>query len=303
MKAELIEDGGSAAGSEDFFRCPEFLAAERTTHSLRLGGLAAPLIVREIGETELRDAVSPYGYPGGTLSGSPPGPAEVDWSDTGLVSVFIRDRIGADGCLRGGNERGTVRIADPTKRSGIRPRLREQIRAAERAGYRAELIAGPAAGEADRAGFERAYEQTMRRNEAAERYFFGSAYFAAVLASPLSTLLLARDAAGEAAAGAIAVLSDGVLHYYLGGTADRHLDASPMKNLFAAMIEQAGELGVPLSLGGGMHPGDGLDRFKRGFANGELPFRTHEIVCDRAAYDELSAGRPESGDFFPAYRA
>ena len=46
------------------------------------------------------------------------------------------------------------------------------------------------------------------------------------------------------------------------------------------MIELAAELGVTLNLGGGVRPGDGLEDFKRGFANGELPFRTHEIVCD-----------------------
>ena len=48
--------------------------------------------------------------------------------------------------------------------------------------------------------------------------------------------------------------------------------------------------------------GDGLEGFKRGFANGELPFRTHEVVCDRAGYERLAAGR-DAGRFFPAYRA
>jgi len=59
---------------------------------------------------------------------------------------------------------------------------------------------------------------------------------------------------------------------------------------------------VPLNLGGGVGRGDGLERFKRGFANAELPFTTHEVVCDRAAYERLSAGR-DAGEFFPAYRA
>ena len=51
-----------------------------------------------------------------------------------------------------------------------------------------------------------------------------------------------------------------------------------------------------------MRPGDSLEAFKKGFANAELPFRTHEIVCDRANYERLSADRPQSG-FFPRYRA
>jgi hypothetical protein len=33
-----------------------------------------------------------------------------------------------------------------------------------------------------------------------------------------------------------------------------------------------------------------------------MPYRTHEIVCDPATYEELAAGR-DAGDYFPAYRA
>jgi hypothetical protein len=51
-----------------------------------------------------------------------------------------------------------------------------------------------------------------------------------------------------------------------------------------------------------VEPGDGLERFKRGFANCELPFTTHEVVCDPAAYERLTGTR-DAGGFFPAYRA
>ena len=67
------------------------------------------------------------------------------------------------------------------------------------------------------------------------------------------------------------------------------------------MIGLAGRAGRPLNLGGGVKPGDGLEDFKRGFANAELPFHTHEIVCDPDAYSTLSEGREDSG-FFPLYR-
>ena len=50
-----------------------------------------------------------------------------------------------------------------------------------------------------------------------------------------------------------------------------------MKNVFAAMISLAG-LGLSLHLGGGVEPGDSLDSFKRGFANANAEFRTHEVV-------------------------
>jgi hypothetical protein len=72
------------------------------------------------------------------------------------------------------------------------------------------------------------------------------------------------------------------------------------------MLDLADELDAPLNLGGGFRPGDGLERFKRGFANVELPFRTQAIVCDRVEYERLAgderAAEADQG-FFPAYRA
>ena len=77
-----------------------------------------------------------------------------------------------------------------------------------------------------------------------------------------------------------------------------------MKNLFAAMIKLGSELGVPVNLGGGLSPGDSLEDFKRGFASAEEPFRTHELVGDLVAYEELVArSGPAPEGFFPAYRA
>jgi hypothetical protein len=140
----------------------------------------------------------------------------------------------------------------------------------------------------------------MRRTEASERYLYEPVYFERLLGSERSWLLLAANP--EPVAGAIAVASDGLLHYYLGGTADEALSDSPMKNLFAAMIDLGAELGLPLNLGGGVTPGDSLDTFKQGFANSTAAFRTHEVVCDPDAYERLAEGR-DAGDFFPAYRA
>src|SRR5262249_60663095 len=95
----------------------------------------------------------------------------------------------------------------------------------------------------------------------------------------------------------------GYLHYFLGGTRDGALAESPMKNLFAAMIELGDELGLPVSLGGGVSPGDSLDDFKRGFATGRAPWYTHGVICDPAAYPELAAAAGAApGGLFPANR-
>jgi Acetyltransferase (GNAT) domain len=310
--AELIADRGEAAAGEEFFRSRPFLDVEGATHTLRIEAgeteLLAPLTVREIPGTDEHDATSPYGYPGLT---HPPGaaaldseridPASVDFSSTGLVSIFIRHALG-DPPLSRSVERNIVQIADPGLPRKSRASDRNQINKNRRAGYEVRLVPGPQATTADRAGFLAAYEQTMRRAGAGERYFFGAAYFDRVLESPCAWLALAHAPDGEIAAASIAVRSDGFLHYYLSGSADARLRDSPMKNVVSALVEFAAEQGLPLNLGGGVSRGDPLEEFKRGFANREQAWCSSEIVCDPAAYARLSAGG-EAGAYFPAYRA
>jgi Acetyltransferase (GNAT) domain len=299
VRAELIEDGGARARSHDFFRCEQFQRAEGVTHSLVVEDrLAAGVVVRDVPEGGgLRDAVSAYGYPGALTPALPEplDPREVDWSGAGLVSVFLRDSIGGEPCLEGGTLRSEVQLVDPRAGLEIRSTHARHIRRNARLGY--------ATGESDEVeAFGALYRQTMVRTEAAERYFFGDDYLAQVVSSPAARLLLTRGPDGRAAAGAIVAESDGMLHYFLGGTADELLEHSPFKSTVAAMVDLAGELDMPLNLGGGLRPGDALEHFKRGFANSSAPFYTHELVCDPAAYERLSAGREDTG-FFPLYRA
>ncbi len=322
--AELIADRGAAAESEEFFRSRPFLDAENVTHTLRIAAgdteLLAPLIVREIPGADAIDAISPYGYPGlvevsrggvrrcnsvEAPADTPPthllAPAAVDFSGTGLVSVFVRHTL-ATPPLAGAVERNVVQIADPELPAKTRSSDRNRINKNRRAGYEVELVFGQETSGEQRSGFLAVYEETMRRTGAAERYFFGASYFDRILESNRAWLALCHAPDGSVAAASIAVQSDGFLHYYLSGSADEHLRDSPMKNVLSALVELSAERGLPLNLGGGITAGDRLEDFKRGFANREQPWHTSEIVCDREAYDRLSAGR-DPGGFFPAYRA
>ncbi len=67
-----------------------------------------------------------------------------------------------------------------------------------------------------------------------------------------------------------------------------------MKNVVAALVELAAELGLPLNLGGGIARGDRLEEFKRGFANREQPW---QHLGDRLRRDCLRAPlrRPRRG--------
>jgi hypothetical protein len=312
--AELIEDGGAAAASGEFFRCRPFLDAEGATHTLRIVAeagsaaaveLLAPLIVHPIDDGPERDAISPYGYPGlvpSTPGGADPiDPGSIDFSATGLVSVFLRHRLGAPP-LSGATERIMVQIADPALPPKSRPSDRRQVRKNAEAGYRVELVPGPQTTPAQRAAFNAVYEQTMHRAAAAAHYFFGAAYFDRVLQADRTWLALATAPDGELAAASLVAVSDGFLHYYLSGSADSHLRDSPMKNVLAHLLEHAAELQLPLNLGGGLSPGDPLEEFKRGFANRQEPWQTSEIICDPEKYAQLSADRDPT-PFFPSYRA
>ena len=307
--ANLVADEGRAAESDDFFRSRPFYGAEGVSHSLLVGGdgddeLALPLLVHEVGDTGKLDAITPYGYPGALIRsdrGSPPDPAAFDWSQTGLVSIFVRDRIGHEPCMRGATRRSAVQVHDPRRERQIRSRFAEQIRHNERLGYHVEALHGPDTSVEQRVSFHHVYTETMHGVEAAERYFFELDYFRTILGYDRSWLFLARSPERATAAGAIVVLSDGMLHYYLGGTAEVHRPRSPFKNIVESTMALSEELGVALNLGGGVKPGDGLEDFKRGFSNAELPFHTHEIVCDQPTYSALTDGREDTG-FFPLYR-
>lgn len=301
---ELREDRGEAAVEDEFFRSREFLGAEGVTHTLiaetSTGRVALPLVLRDIPGTELRDGISPYSYPGAKVEGEPPRADELDLAGIGLVSIFVRDRLGEPSAFAGGTERSVVLLSDPELPRKSRMSDRQQIRKNDAAGYETEVVHGPAVSDELLAGFLAVYEETMNVVGAGDRYYFDAEYFRALLGSPLTWMLATSGPEGDCAAAALAVRSDGFIHYYLSGTADAHRKRAPSKNLIVATTDFAEEQGLPMNLGGGVKPGDGLEEFKRGFANRELPFRTHEIVCDRAAYDRLSEGKP--GGFFPAYR-
>ena len=99
------------------------------------------------------------------MGDAPPDPAEIDWEETGLVSLFLRDRIGEPPSLAEGTVRSEVQLAEGE--GGIRKRLREQIRSNERRGWLVESRPGADVHAAALEGFEAAYAETMARTGAA----------------------------------------------------------------------------------------------------------------------------------------
>lgn len=307
-RAVLLPDEGELALSEDYFRSAHHLRAEHVTHTLVIDGgtgraLRLPLVVRPIEGTPYRDATSPYGYPGGVMEGLSEVPKEaVDWRGAELVSIFVRDRVLGPPCFAGGTARNEVFFVDPCRPIQFRETHRRHIRRNARQGFVSTCLPAREAAREQREAFQELYRQTMVRDGASARYFFSQAYFEEVFSSPAVWLVMTRAPEGHVASAALGVSSDGMLHYYLGGTADEELARSPAKNVFAALVELARQLGLPLNLGGGVQPGDSLEAFKRGFANMSSHLHTHEIICEPAVYARLSEGISAEG-YFPAYRA
>lgn len=332
LSAELVEDGGRAASGPDFFRSAEFLEAEGTTHSLLVYETelvaSAPLLLREIPGSDRFDAISPYGYPGMAISDGPLlrvdfpiDPEAIDFGPTGLVSIFLRHSINGGppvsgaSPLAGATARNICLISDPALPRKSRASDRQQIRKNLKRGCEVEITPGPETTPEQRAGFFTAYTETMTRTGAAGRYFFSREYFDLILSAEGTWLFLLRVPAEEGAdrpvaAASIAALSDGLLHYYLSGTADAHLKGAPMKNVVEEMINFGAERELAVNFGGGLTPGDALEEFKRGFANREEQWFTSEITCDPAASAALTTelapqqlGPEADTTFFPPYRA
>lgn len=308
LRAVLIPDEGRSALSQDYFRSVHHLRAEGVTHTLLVDGgdgrsLRLPLLVRPIEGTPYRDAVSPYGFPGGLLDGLSEVPKDsVDWRATELVSIFVRDRVASPLCFQGATARNEMFLIDPRLPIEYRETPSRQMRRNIRLGFVSTCRPTKESTREEREGFKEVYRQTMIRDGAKARYFFSDAYFEEVFFSPAAWIATTRAPEGPVASSALGVTSDGMLHYYLGGTADAYLQRSPAKNtLFGAMVECCKQLGLPLNLGGGIQPGDSLESFKRSFANASSQLFTHEIICDPAAYIRLSGGSIDGG-YFPAYR-
>jgi hypothetical protein len=267
-------------------------------------------IVRKIPGNEAYDVTTPYGY-GGPVGADAGFYAEYErWcTERGIVSTFIRyhplfeNHRQAAPSVHASYAGATVGwpLAGDLL-AGMHGKHRNTIRKAERAGVAVEVAVAPA----DLAGFVDLYEQTMRRQQAREYYFFPAAYWEQLV--KLGDRLVRFDATngGEPIAAALCLRGDRWLHYHLGATDDaaRDLGASNLLLYRAALWGQEHGL-EEFHLGGGAGGReDSLFAFKQRFSpNGAREFWVGKAVHDEDAYCRLSGNAEIDLGFFPAYRA
>jgi hypothetical protein len=285
--------------------------------------LLLPLVVRPIPDSGLRDAASPYGYPGPV---SDTGPDDAGfWTRAcravvqllrkeGIVTAFVRlhpllpapaDALTSVGTIVHHGQTVSVDLslsAEEMWRQTHRTH-RNQINKARRAGV--DIIVD------DWSHFDEwidVYHDNMRRVGASDYYFFPPEHFQ-TLRRTLGdrTHLAVAILDGELLGGNLFFEYRGFMHTYLQATRDgqRHYADKLLYDEVRRWGRDQGNAVFHLGGGlGGAH--DSLFAYKAAFAGGRHDFHTWRVVTDPDAYEDLlDPGVPAESTMsgrFPPYR-
>ncbi|NLN26319.1 MAG: GNAT family N-acetyltransferase [Bacteroidetes bacterium] len=182
---------------------------------------------------------------------------------------------------------------------------RKNVRRALRAGLTFEIEEYPDTLE----DFTDIYYQTMERNKAKEKYYFGEEYFSAFIETmPEAVLKCSVFYKGKTIAMGFYLRSDEILHTHLSGTLNEYLNLSPAYLLRYALVKWGKKMGYKLIHNGGGtsgDPDDNLYRFKKGFGqNTEFDFHIGRKIWNQEVYRKLvKLSGTAHTSFFPQYRA
>ncbi|MBS7548316.1 GNAT family N-acetyltransferase [Dietzia massiliensis] len=295
------------------------------------GNIQMPLLVRQL-ESGRLDAASPYGYCGVYAADATRGKNADLWRriraellDLGVISVFVRssplvsqltsppDSI----WVVEGHSTYLVDVSEEDEAwSAMEGRARTAVRKARKTGISASFRVASREDLCDGSDFRRMYDSTMRRVGAKTSYFFSDDYYEALRSGLGDSLLVgvASDSDGSPVAAALFMKDEHTLHYHLSGASAEGAKTGGTSLLIweAGAVARSSGIGS-VHLGGGLRPGDGLDRFKRSFGGSSLSFGAWGLVLDVDGYEEETTNRatqlgvtPEQlqkSGFFPAYRS
>jgi hypothetical protein len=284
--------------------------------------LLVPLLLREIPDTDLLDAISPYGYPGPVTD---TGSDDLGfWSRGGqamaellctqrVVTAFIRLHPLLDHPAPALAETGTVVHHGETVSIDLRLSAEEiwqqthrshrnQINKAKRAGIRIVIDDWDRLDE-----WIATYHATMRRVGATDFYFFAPEHFHRLRDTLAGTahLAVAVDGDDEVLGGNLFFEYGGFMHTHLQSTRDGEIRYAD-KLLYHEVRMWGRDRGNEVyHLGGGVGgQADSLFRYKAAFAAGRHQFHTWRVITDQRSYEKL-AGTPTPQALagrFPPYR-
>ena len=289
-----------------------------------------PLLVREIENTDYKDATSVYGYAGvlclSEITGIDKGKFKKELNqyflESKIVSVFSRlhpylehqaDVLDGLGVISNPGDVVYINLLDPleVQRSNYSRRLKTQVNKAQRL---CTIITGETEGYVQK--FIEIYHDNMRRVDADEAYFFEDDYFYQLLASPdfeTELSLAVCNETNEVMAGALFIKTNNIVQYHLSGIREEFLHVNPIKLIIDEMRKKATNEGYAyLNLGGGRsNKQDSLFYFKLSFSKHLKPFKLWKYICDEKAYEDfvirqrqldVKAGSVVDLEFFPSYR-
>ncbi|AGZ40626.1 GNAT family N-acetyltransferase [Actinoplanes friuliensis] len=286
--------------------------------------LLMPLIVRDIPGTPLRDALSPYGYPG-PVSDAPADTAF--WQRAcaaltetlrgeGIVSVFVRlhpllhtplDTLGTVGTLVAHGETVSMDLTVSLDEmwSQTRSDHRNHINRARRAGTRVVFDDWDRLGE-----WVEVYHDNMRRVGATSYYFFTREHLEAMHDAVGDRMHLAVALEGDEVVGGNTFFEhDGIATGYVSSTrrAPKRYADEMLYDEVRRWCKARGD--TVFHLGGGKGgSNDSLFSYKAGFSPSRHAFHTWRVVTDPEAYRALvtqlkpGADPDDLSGTFPSYR-
>ncbi|MEU8656727.1 GNAT family N-acetyltransferase [Actinoplanes philippinensis] len=316
--------------SHDMYHVPDYVVldarlygGEPAAFHYELHGrwLLIPLILRDIPGTGLKDAISPYGYPGPVASTRD----RVFWEqacaamvetlrEVGIVSAFVRLHpllaapvVASHGTLvyHGETVSMDLTVSEDEMWKQTRADHRNHINRAKRAGT--EIVFD----DWDRLGeWVEVYHDNMRRVGATSYYFFTRDHLQALhdaVGDKMHLVVALED--GEVVGGNTFFSYDGIATGYVSSTrrapkryADELLYDS-VRRWCKARGDRVFHLG-----GGKGGANDSLFSYKAGFSPSRHAFHTWRVVADPAVYERLVRERRPDADpadlttTFPAYR-
>ncbi|MEV4275222.1 GNAT family N-acetyltransferase [Actinoplanes xinjiangensis] len=286
--------------------------------------LLIPLILREIPGTDLKDAISPYGYPGPVSDAAPNDrfwqtacAAFVDaLREAGVVSAFVRLHPLLHGPAPALRDHGALvhhgetvsmdlTVSEEEMWKQTRADHRNHINRAKRAGT--EIVFD----DWDRLGeWVEVYHDNMRRVGATSYYFFTAEHLSALhdaVGDRMHLVVALED--GQVVGGNTFFSYDGIATGYVSSTrrAPKRYADELLYDSVRRWCSSRGD--TVFHLGGGKGgTNDSLFSYKAGFAPGRHAFHTWRVVADRDAYRRLVHDRRPDADpadltvTFPAYR-
>ena len=318
--------------AHDMYHVPEYVVLDARLYGgvpaafhFEKGGrrLLIPLIVREIPGTGLRDAISPYGYPGPVGSSGDAAFWDAACSvfvtalrEAGVVSAFVRMHplfaapapvLAAHGTLvhHGETVSMDLTVSEDEMWKQTRSDHRNHINRAKRAGTRVVFDDWDRLGE-----WVEVYHDNMRRVGATSYYFFTTEHLAALHDAVGDHMHLAVALEGDEVVGGNTFFEyDGIATGYVSSTrrAPRRYADELLYDQVRRWCKHRGA--TVFHLGGGKGGScDSLFTYKAGFSPRRHPFHTWRVVADSGAYRRMVLERRLGADpadlsgMFPSYR-